>query len=711
MDQQGNGGNGANGRLDAVLRPRSVAVIGASRTKETPGLQVLRNIRTGGFTGSLYAVNPNADEIDGVPCYPSVPDLPEPVDLAVVAVPAQASLEVARLCANRGVKGLLFITAGFAEEGGAGADRQRELLEICRAAKMRLVGPNSMGLINTDPAVRLDATFSPVTPTPGTVAFLSQSGGLGVAVMAMADELSVGMSVFVSIGNRADVSANDVLEFVEHDENTDVVLLYVESFGNPRNFSRIARRVSLTTPIVAVKGGRSAAGALATASHTGALVAESDATVDALFRQAGIIRADTLEELLDIGSLLTHFPLPAGPRTAIVSNAGGVGVLAADACETAGLSTPAFSAGLRDRLATVRPGMATRNPVDLLPGASAEDLAEVISVVVDSGEVDNVVVAVVASTTGDDSEILDRLLQVSANAGHTVPIVPVLVADRCGQDTFVFGAPERAVRALGHAWDYRQWRDADHGRLPALSTDERGAHAAISEVPGHDGWMTTDQVSRLLRSYGIPMVVTRQVPDPTAAGAAAHEIGAPVAIKGNGPTLLHKSDAGAVLLDVKPENAEAEAAAMVARLAKAGHQVESLTVQQMSGEGVELIVGVVHDATFGPVVACGAGGVLTELLKDVSLRLAPLTDVDAATMLRELRTYPLLTGYRGSPEMDVAAVENVLLRVGRLAERHPAIAELDINPLVVTPDGPVAVDARVRVAYPNHRRGVSGATG
>ncbi len=680
--------------------------MGASRHRGTAGGEILHNLLRAEFTGTLYVVNPSATEVQGVPSYPSVTELPEPVDLVVVVVPAPLVLDIARQCAARGVGAMLVITAGFAEESDDGRERQRELLHICRSSGMRLVGPNCMGIVNTDPAVRLDATFSPTPARSGTVALVSQSGGLGVAAMALADQLSMGLSVFVSIGNRADVSPNDVLEFVEDDEGTDVVLLYVESFGNPRKFGRIARRVSAGTPIVAVKGGRSAAGALATASHTGALVAASDATVGALFHQAGIIRADTLEELLDLGMILSHFPVLAGPRVAIAGNAGGLGVLAVDACEGAGLEAPALSEELRGRLETIRPGAATRNPVDLLATVTGSELEEVLRAICGSGEVDAVLAVCVSPTAGGSNEITDRVLALATESPAGIPVIPIFVGGGVdGQGAPVFGSPERVVRALGRVWRYRQWRDADHGYVPDFDDiedlDVAAAHELIAAgLADGGGWLGAEQVEELLALYGVPIIDTSVVDTPEAVGRAAAAAGRQVAIKASGPTLVHKTDAGAVLLGVEPADAQAQAQSMVERLTEAGHEVTGLIVQAMADPGVELIVGVVHDATFGPVVACGAGGVLTELLKDVALRLTPVTSVDAPEMLRELRTYPLLTGYRGSDPVDLDALEEVLLRIGRMADDHPEIAELDCNPVVASPQGAVVLDARVRVELP-----------
>lgn len=422
-----------------------------------------------------------------------------------------------------------------------------------------------------------------------------------------------------------------------------------------------------------------------------------------MFHQAGIIRTDTLEELLDVGTLLAHFPQPAGPRIAVLANAGGLGVIAVDACDHAGLVAPELSSALRARLAKVRPQAATRNPIDTLPGADAEVLERLVRLVAESGEVD-AIVGVWVLPGDDPNDPATRLVELAWEAPGGLPVVPVLVGDpSAGRGIAVFGAPERAVRALGRAWWQRNWRQTDQGRVPALDGIDTAAAAAVVEraAAAGGGWLSMPDVDALLRCYGIPTLDLRVVATPEAAAAAAEELGGPVALKALGPTLLHKSDAGAVALGLVGGGAVRSAAErMLTRLRQHGHPVEGLLVQRMGPAGVELLAGMVHDPTFGPVIACGAGGTVTELLSDVAIRLTPLTDLDAARMLRELRTFPLLDGYRGATPCDVSAVEDVLLRLSRLADEHPLLAEIDANPLTVTPDGAVVVDARVRVTEP-----------
>jgi acetate---CoA ligase (ADP-forming) len=700
--------------MGAFLAPRSVAVVGASRRRGTVAGELFHNLLAGAFEGPVYPVNPNAGVVQSVLAYRSVAEVPGPVDLAVLVVPAAAVVGAARECAAKGVRALVVISAGFAETGTEGSKRQARLLQVCREAGMRLIGPNCLGVINTDPEVRLHATFGPTAPLPGRVGFLSQSGALGLAIVDYANALGLGLSSFVSVGNKADISGNDLLNYWEQDERTRLVLLYLESFGNPRKFARIARRVARAKPVLAVKSGRSAAGARASTSHTGALLAASDVTVDALFRQAGVIRTDTLAELFDVASLLANQPAPKGRRVGIVTNAGGPGILCADACEAAGLQVVELSEGLRAKLAGGLPAAASvANPVDMLASAPAEHYRRTVELVAASGEVDAVIVIFIPPLLTEPAEVAAAVA--AAAAAGTVPVLDVIMTaarepDRAGVGGLpTYRFPEDAARALARAADYGSWREQPEGRipdLPGLRRDEAAALLAVALAEGGTTeagepprWLTPDEVASLLDCYGLPVAPWRLADSPEAAGVAAEELGGPVALKAVAPTLVHKTEASGVRLGLEGAGkVRAAANEMVAAVAAAGHVVERFLVQRMVTGGVELLVGVVHDASFGPVVACGAGGVAVELLKDVAVRITPLTDRDAAEMVRSLQTFPLLEGYRGAPMADVAALEDLLLRVSALVEDHPQVAELDCNPVMVLPQGAVVVDARVRVA-------------
>ncbi|MGE3621628.1 MAG: acetate--CoA ligase family protein [Acidimicrobiia bacterium] len=689
-----------------LLAPRSVAVVGASRSPGTVGHQVLRNLLAGGFAGPVYPVNPSAAHVASVVAYPTVLDVPGPVDLAVVAVPAAAVPEVLGQCARAGVAGVVVLSAGFGETGAARAEA--ELRALVRSHGMRLVGPNCIGIVNT--AVGLDATFSPHLPAPGRIAMLSQSGALGIALLERSARMGLGVSTFVSVGNKADVSGNDLLEHWEHDPATDVVLLYLESFGNPRRFARIARRVSAVKPIVAVKSGRSAAGMRAASSHTAAM-ASSDVAVDALFRQAGVIRVDTLDELFDMALVLSAQPLPAGPRVAIVGNSGGPGILAADACNAAGLEVVELSTATQAALrATVDPHAAVANPVDLVASATPDAYERALDLVLADDGVDAVIAVSTPTFAAPPAAVAEVLAGVAARTTKTVvgcfvaaPEVPALVTAGTG-DRLVrvpaFSSPEPAARALGHAARYAAWRRRPAGDLPDLPGLDADAvravaRAALDRDPA-GGWLPPGEVDAVLAAAGIPGLRSRQVRGAADAAAAADDLGYPVVLKAVGPTIVHKSDVGGVRLGLDTAGEVAEAYEAMA--ASIGDAMTGGLVQEMAAPGVEAIVGVVQDPLFGPLVMFGTGGTLTELLGDRAFRILPVTDLDAAELVRSLRSSPLLFGYRGSPRVAVGAVEDVLQRVARVASLVGELAELEVNPLVASPAGAVAVDARIRVA-------------
>jgi acetyl coenzyme A synthetase (ADP forming)-like protein len=692
-----------------VLRPRSVAVVGASRDRARVGGAIFHNLVEAGFRGTAFPVNAGAASVQGVKAYPSVRDVPDELDLVVIAVSADDVVDVARACGRRGVPALVVVSAGFSEAGEDGKRRQEELLHVCRENGMRLVGPNCLGVLSTAPDVALNATFARRQPPRGPLALMSQSGALGLAVIDQAAERGLGMASFVSAGNKADVSGNDLLEFWLDDPDTRVIALYLESFGNPRKFARVAPRVSREKPIVAVKSGRSAAGARAAASHTGAALAASELTVDALFRQAGVIRASTLAELLDVSALLGTQPLPASGRVAIITNSGGPGILCADALESEGLAIASLSPSTRRELEALLPAAAAvGNPVDMLATAGSEQYCAALELLGRDSGVD-AVIAIYTPTGLDRPE--DVLPGIAAGADAVAGRMPVLgvalTPDRGGSllpgersSTPLYALPEDAARALAHACRHAQWRARPDGR-PVTFGDTRPEEAAavIAEaLADGGGWLSPDRVQRLLGCYGIPLVETRSVASAAEAGRAAADIGAPVALKAVAPGLVHKTELGAVRLGLSGRAAVARNAADLRReLGAAGHDVEGFVVQPMAGAGVEMLVGVVHDPVFGPVVVCGAGGTAAELLNDVAARITPLTDADARELVRSLRTYPLLEGWRGAPAADTAGLEEVILRVAALVETHAEIAELDLNPVLVAPGRPCVVDARVSV--------------
>ncbi len=691
-----------------LVAARSVAVIGASRTRGSIGAELMHNLVDGGFTGQIYPVNPAASTIEGLPAYASVLDIKGEVELAVIAVPAAAVVPVASECAAKGVRGLVVISAGFGEAGPDGVERQQRLVQICREAGMRLVGPNCMGVINTAPDVKLNATFAPDQPVRGRIGFLSQSGGLGIAVMARAQALGSGVSSFVSVGNKADISGNDLIQFWESDPETAMIMLYLESFGNPRKFARIARRVSRSKPILAVKGGRTTAGNRATSSHTGALLSASDVTVDALFQQAGVIRTDTLAELFDTVLLMVSQPLLDGDRVAIVTNAGGPAILCADACEAGGLQVPPLSAEVRATLAGILPPAgSTGNPVDMLATATADDYRRTIGVLARSEEIDAIIVIFTPPLVTQASDVVEAIHAAASDMKPRLPLVSVVMSKESAphlvseRDVSIpyYPFPEDAGRALARAARYAAWRavpDAPIETPEGIDRDRATGVIASAMGPG-DPWMSPEAVIQLLSCYRIPLAPTRFAADPHDAEHAARELDAEIALKAIAAGVVHKTDAGGVRLGLKPPAVGRAAQQMAAAFERAGHPVERFQLQPMVPAGVEMIVGVVQDEHFGPVLACGAGGTATELLKDVAVRITPIGRGDAERMVRSLKTFPLLDGYRGAPKADVESLIDVLLRVSALVEAHPHVAEMDLNPLIVHERGCVAVDARIRL--------------
>ncbi|HEU5060819.1 MAG TPA: GNAT family N-acetyltransferase, partial [Kofleriaceae bacterium] len=665
----------------ALFEPTSVAVVGASSRPETIGRALIDNLARAGFAGAVYPVHPTAHEIAGRPAFPSLSACPGPVDLAVIAVPAAAVESVLAEAARAGVHGAVVISSGFAEVGGDGRAVEKRLREIARSSGMRMVGPNCMGLLNTDPAVRLDVTFSPVAPPPGNVSMLSQSGALGLAIIDHARRLDIGIAQFISVGNKSDVSGNDLLSYWMDDPRTQVIALYLESLGNPRKFARLAPQVARKKPIVAVKSGRSAAGTRAASSHSAAL-ASVDIGVDALFAQAGVIRTTTLEELFDVVALLSSQPVPAGRRVAVVTNAGGPGILLADACEAHGLSLPTLAPETLDRLRAFLPAQAgLSNPIDMIASASPADYERAIEVVAADPAVDALVVVYVPPLVTRPEEIAAAIARAAGTVPPTKPVACVFLSARGTPAVLSSGPrgkipsysfPENAAIALSHATSYGEWRRRPTGTVLHLDRDqERRAREVIAAArSGGTGkrWLAPDAALELVAGAGIRVAAWRRAaPLPEAAAEAAAAVGFPVVLKAIAPDLVHKTEAGAVALGLTSREAVlAAAAAMHARIGKTGAALEGFLVQEQVRAGVEALVGITTDPSFGPLVVAGLGGVQVELLRDAAFRLPPVSDLDAAEMIDRLRMRALLDGYRGAPPGDRAALVSLLQRVSAL---------------------------------------------
>ncbi|HEV2720390.1 MAG TPA: GNAT family N-acetyltransferase [Thermoanaerobaculia bacterium] len=687
--------------IKPIFAPHSIAVVGASRNAAQLGTQILHNLRNTGFRGSLYAVNPNATEIDLVPCFPSVRSIDGPVDLAVVAVPAKHVESVVDDCVAKGVRALVVITAGFGETGKDGREAEQRILEKVRAAGMRMVGPNCMGVLNTDANVRMHATFSGIFPPSGNVAMSSQSGALGLAILDYARTIGIGFSTFMSVGNKVDVSGNDLIQYWAEDPNTDVMLLYLESFGNPRKFGEIARRVGRKKPIVAVKAGRSASGARAASSHTGAL-AQSDALVRDLFKQAGVIRTDTLEELFDIASLLANQPLPIGRRVAIMTNAGGPGILAADACEASGLTIAPLSDETTAALREFLPAAAGfGNPIDMIASATPEHYARTLKLLLADPNVDSVIIIYIP-VLPTDAEVVARRIREVANEPHGDKTLVATYMAAAGAPAVLapvpsFAFPERAVNALARATSYAEWRRRPIGSVRKFDDVDADQLRAIVDrkIAAGGGWLDALDVIAMLYAARIPSALAESVTSVFDAVQAAMRMGFPVVVKALGPSLLHKTEAGAVKLNLQDEREVREAyEELQSRL---GDAMTGALVQQMVPGGVEVMLGATQDPTFGHVVVFGAGGTLVEVLSDVAFRIHPLTDVDAEDIVSEVRAAKLLRGVRGAKPADVDSLLDILMRLSTLIEICPEITELDINPLKALEQGAIAVDARVKI--------------
>ncbi|HZN02310.1 MAG TPA: GNAT family N-acetyltransferase [Candidatus Polarisedimenticolia bacterium] len=689
--------------LRPFFAPQGIAVVGAGRAPGGIGRAILDNLVAHGYPGPLHAVHPEAARIGAVPAVPRVTEISGPLDLAIVSVPFPAVAAVVEDCLAKGVRALTVITAGYGETGADGREREAALLERVRRAGARMVGPNCMGLLSTDPALPVNATFAPVSPPEGSLAMSTQSGALGLVILDYARSLGLGLSSFVSVGNAADVSTNDLMQYWSADPRTRVILLYVESFGNPRHFSRIARRVGRTKPIVAVKSGRSAAGARAASSHTGAL-ASRDAIVDALFRQSGVIRTDTIEEMFDVGMLLSQQPVPRGRRVAILTNAGGPGILAADACEAHGLALPPLSdATVKALRAFLPPEASVANPVDMIASASAEQYERALSLLLRDEAIDSVLVIFIPPLVTRLEDVAASVRRVAGTRAEK-PVLGVFMSAR-GASALVapipcFRFPEAAALALARVASYGDWLARPESVPPSFPEEERHAAGEVVEraLARGGGWMTAAEVQALLAAMRIPAARAEAVASEEAAVAAAEAIGYPVALKGFGPDLLHKTEAGAVILRLT--DATALRAAWRDLGTRLGPRMIGGLVQEMVQGGVEMLAGAVEDETFGPVVACASGGTLTEILADAQFRLHPLAESEAREMIDALRGAPLLRGARGAPPADEGALIDVLLRLSALVGEHPEVREIEINPLVVLPRGARALDARVRVEAP-----------
>jgi acetyltransferase len=695
--------------LQPILQPRSIAIIGASRTAGTIGNQILVNLVQCGFTGPVFPVNPRAESVHSVKCYASIGEVPQQVDLAMLAVPSQLVLPAAHDCAKAGVRGLVVISAGFREIGGEGARRESELAQLMRENGIRLVGPNCLGVVNANRNVSMNATFAPGMPPGGDVAFMSQSGALGLSVLDYASELGIGISQFVSLGNKPDVSGNDLLLYWERDATVRVVLMYVEDFGNPQRFLEIARRVSRSKPIIVMKSGRSRAGARAASSHTGSLAA-SDSAVDAMVAQAGVLRAASIEELFDMAMAFEARSFPTSRRTAVLTNSGGPGIVIADALEAQGMELVELKPATLAKVKQVLPPEASvQNPLDMIATATPAIYRTALAALLDDEHVNSVVAIFVPPLGVKQEDVAEAIVEAAAAAAEK-PVVAVLMgrqglpqgrAELSPAHIPAFIFPESAARALATLVRYREWVERPLEDPPRVEVDRTSAAALLDAARANDR-SRLDEIEALdlLATYGIP--VARSVLATSAAEAArfVDQLGTAAVLKVVSPQVVHKTDVGGVETGVaSAAHATAAWARMIDRVKAAvpDAQIRGVLVQPQIPSGRELILGIVRDPLFGPLVMFGLGGVYVETLRDVIFRIAPLTRGDARDMIRGIKGARILEGVRGQPPVQFAQLEDVLLRLSALATDFPQIAELDVNPLVAFPESLVAVDCRVQL--------------
>jgi acetyltransferase len=696
--------------LDKVFKPRSIAIIGASRKKQTIGREIIHNLIEYEFTGAIYPVNPNADSIHSVKCYASVHDIPGEVDLAIITVPKQLVLGVVDECGKKGIKGLIVITAGFKEVGAEGAALEEQLLEKIKHYGMRMVGPNCMGIINNDGQVQMNATFAPTRLSKGQIAFISQSGALGVAILENAAALQLGISCFASIGNKANISGNDLLEYWKNDTNSKLILMYLESFGNPKKFIEIARSITRFKPIIAVKSGRTVAGARAASSHTGAL-AGADIIVDEMFRQAGVIRVPSIEQLFDLAMAFDKQPLPHGDRVAILSNAGGPAIMATDALINNGLQLAELSQKTKDALRQVlSPDASVTNPIDTTAGGNAVIYGKALQILLADPNVDSMMAIFVPPMTEFAREVALQIVKINEQYPDKTILCCFMSQDKENISflrthnipTYIF--PESAITALAAMNEHRKWRLKHEGTFKNFEVKKDTAVKVIERAYAEKRlFLGQSEVFEILSAYGFKVAANTIVKSEDEAAAFAKKLQKPVVLKVHSSTIVHKSDVGGVQVDLRSETEVRHGYQTIYKNLKdrkLDAQIEGIVVQEMVKGGKEVVLGMNHDKQFGPVIMAGLGGIYVEVLKDVAFRIAPLTDLDAKEMIESLRSYPLLQGVRGEKQVHIPTVIEYILRLSQLVIDLETIAEIDMNPFMVfeSQNDCKIVDARIKLA-------------
>jgi len=694
--------------IDAIFRPKSIALIGATMRDGSLGRTLMKNLVGYEYNGKIFPVNPNKDVIHSIKCFPTVEHIPDDVDLAVVIVPKQLVLEVVEQCGRKGVKGLVMLTAGFKEVGGEGVELEEKLVKLIRKYNMRMIGPNCMGVINTDPEYMMNATFAPEFPTAGNIGFVSQSGALGVAIISQSKKYNLGLSMFASVGNKADISGNDLIEYWEDDPRTDVILLYLESFGNPRNFTRIAKRVSKKKPIIAVKAGRTVAGAKAASSHTGA-IAGTDMAADAIFDSCGIIRVTSIEEMFELAVAFSKKKFPKGKNVAIVTNGGGPAIMAADACSSVGLEIPTFSAETENKIKKLLPAeAATPNPVDMIASGGPEDYEKILKVVADDKDIHSIMtISVTPPTLVNPVDVIKKIALVAKSTEK--PLLTVVMGKDIMQkqdladkvpDIAAYQFPEPPARALSQMLRYENWRVKPEGKSKIFKVDrERVQKILGKKADSEPRYLTDNEVSDILTAYGLPVVESQTAKTHEDAVAAAEKMGFPVVVKGIAKGLVHKSDIGGVVVDMRNRGEVIEAYCGIQKRIEEHKKgaFQAVRIQKMVQSGKEVIIGMTSIPKFGPLLMFGLGGIFVEAIKDVQLRTAPLTDLDAEEMIKSIKGYQILKGIRGEAPVDIDCIKDVMLRLSQLVTDFECIQAIDINPFIAAAKAKdsAIVDARI----------------
>lgn len=691
--------------LEKMFAPRSIAVIGASRREGSLGKMFLDSVVGLQYTGKIFPVNPKADQINNIPCFPDIFSLPEVPELAVILLHKEFVLQSVQELAQKGVRSVIVISAGFKEVGGEGIELEKQLLQLIRANHMRMIGPNCMGLFNTRPEVSLNATFSPTQPLPGQVGFISQSGALGVAVLELSKSIQLGFSIFVSTGNKADVGDADVIKYLGHDDNTKVITLYQESIDQPSDFREACLRIVPDKPVLSLKAGRTASGYRAASSHTGAL-ASDDVITDAFLKQCGIIRCESLQELLYSALAFSRQPLPAGNRIAVITNSGGPAILASDALEKFGLQLAPLKKETIDQLQHILPAEASCiNPIDMIASAIHDTYQKVYALVEQDFNVDAIIVIIVKPPVGTSPErIIEELAPIIRSS--VKPFFLVLMASTDGQsgpDLYrkyaipVFSFPETAAQVLGKMWEYKQIKEKIGSLPPGFEHPDK----KILNLSKKTCQASFEEIAKRLNRYQLPLVpylITTSLAD----CISFHENHGPIGLKIANPEIIHKSDAGLVLLDLTtPADIQSAYGRIMTRassLLPAGTNPVIL-VQKMVSSGVELVLGYKYDPSYGDAIMFGIGGVFVELYKDVVFRVLPLSLQEAGEMVLEIRGSKLLTGYRNKPALNLDDLARIIFDFSRLVAENPDILEMDLNPLIWPYDlsQPVIVDCRMTV--------------